>query len=226
MGGPWPLDVMKQHPPPDTARTAHSQTPPVLLLSPHLNRNTWDALTLPGRVSGPLGSPRCAELAGRTLCLRSSDGRRRSSTLRTEQKGEETAPSALQRGWRVAGDARDRVRRRTGPLWPRAESSRRHCLGALQAPGHQGRLPCWQRGRLSHQGPLMASGSACEAPGAPPGLALLSSTLGSLGSASHDRTLTEEELLLVDEEREATSWTESSPGKMPRRRLKGRRGCR
>lgn len=121
LGGPWPLDVMKQHPPPDTARTAHSQPPPVLLLSPHLNRNTWDALTLPGRVSGPLGSPRCAELAGRTLCLRSSDGRRRSSTLRTEQKGEETAPSALQRGWRVAGDARDRVRRRTGPLWPRAE---------------------------------------------------------------------------------------------------------
>ena len=91
--GSWPLDMMKQHPPPDTARTAHSQPPPVLLPSPHLNRNTWDALTPPGRVSGPSGSPRCAELAGRTLCLHSSDGRRRSSTLRTERERRDGAVS-------------------------------------------------------------------------------------------------------------------------------------
>ena len=94
-----------------------------------------------------------------------------------------------------------------------------HCLGALQAPGRQGHLPCWQRGRLSHQGPLVASGSACEAPHAPPGLALSSSTLGSLGSASHDGTLTEE-LLLVDEERGRLLGQNLALGKMPQRRLK------
>lgn len=119
-GGPWPLDVMKQHPH-LTLQGPPTQPPPGLLPSPHLNRNTWDVLTPHGRVSGPSGSPQCAELAGRTLCLRSSDGRRRSSTLRTEREREGTALSASRRGWRVAGDAGDSVHRRTGPLWPRAE---------------------------------------------------------------------------------------------------------
>ena len=55
-GGPWPLDVMKQHPPPDTAGTAHSRPPPALLPSPQPNRNTWDGLPRPAGFPVPRGA--------------------------------------------------------------------------------------------------------------------------------------------------------------------------
>lgn len=153
----------------------------VLLPRHHMNRNTHVRCAHParGRASGPLGSPPCAELAGRTLCLRSSDGRRRSSTLRTEREGEET-PGRRSGLAGSPGRRGQSVRRRTGPL--RLTLSRGGTvLGRCRLPRPPGPPSRWQRGASRPPGTPWPWVPACEARGAPPGLGLPSSTRGSLG---------------------------------------------